>query len=166
MSIIKSFLKEVGQVIVGSIASLRAIIFSVVIADMGRGVRIGSNFHISNPSKIFIGDKVFIGYNCGIGGKGKIIIGKNVCIGSNVNIISSNHNYADFSRHILDQGHTSKEVIIGDNVWIGSNSVILPGIHVGKFSVVGAGSVVTKNVPPYTVVAGNPAKKIKSTRAG
>ena len=92
----------------------------------------------------------------------KIIIGDDVLLGQGVHIYVNNHKYNDVSKKIIDQGYfPSESVIIEDNVWIGACSIILPGVKVGKHSVVAAGSVVTKDVLPYTVVGGNPAKIIK-----
>ena len=81
--------------------------------------------------------------------------------GSNVVLRSSNHHFRK-GVNIKDQGHQPGTIKIGDNVWIGSNSVILPGVCVESCSVIGAGSVVTKNVVSYSVVAGNPAVVIKT----
>ena len=72
-----------------------------------------------------------------------------------------NHNYNDCTRTIKDQGISSKTIVIEDDVWIGANTVITAGVHIGQHVVVGAGSVVTKDVPEYSIVAGCPAKVIK-----
>ena len=83
-------------------------------------------------------------------------------IGNNVNL--SGFSFYISQGHDVDDpfGHTKLDpIIIDDNVWIATNSTIMPGVHVGKGAVVAAGSVVTKNVLPYSVVAGNPAKEIK-----
>ena len=72
-----------------------------------------------------------------------------------------NHNYQDKSKLIRNQGSDIKPVIIEDNVWIAARSIILPGVEIGKGSVIGAGSVVTRSIPPFSVVVGNPAKLIK-----
>ncbi len=111
---------------------------------------------------IIIGDDVGISTNvmviadCG----GTIKIGNHVLIASNVVIRAANHNYKKRSELIKNQGHTSGTIIIGDDVWIGSNAVILPNVNIGNGVVVAAGAVVTKDVDPYSVVAGVPAKKI------
>ena len=116
----------------------------------------------SESGKIRIGDFFSIGVNSQIDaeGGGDIQIGNSVLIGSNVVLRASNHQYkAEIS--IREQGHLPGTISIGDDVWIGSNSVILPGVCIESHSVIGAGSVVTKNVAAYTVVAGNPAREIK-----
>ena len=93
-------------------------------------------------------------------GIGKISIGKNVLIGPNVVIRSSNHNYAEINVPIINQGMTKGEIIIEDNVWISSNCVILPNCTIGEGAIVAAGAVVTKDIEPYSIVGGIPAKKI------
>jgi acetyltransferase-like isoleucine patch superfamily enzyme len=99
-------------------------------------------------------------------GLGNTLIGP-VCIGNNVNIAQNvvisglNHNYENISETIIQQGVTTQPVIIEDDVWIGANSVVLSGIHIHKHCVIGAGSIVTKNIPDYCVAVGNPAKIIK-----
>lgn len=111
-----------------------------------------------------VGD-LFIGNNSRIGLGNTIIgpvrIGNEVCIGQNVTISGLNHNYLDINRTIDSQGVSTSPIVIEDDVWIGANSVILAGSNIGKHSVIGAGSIVNRSVPPFTVVAGNPAKIIK-----
>lgn len=87
---------------------------------------------------------------------GKIKIGKGTFIAPNVGIITSNHDINDLSKH-----QNGKDVVINEDCWIGMNSVILPGVILGKHTIVGAGSVVTKSFDGNCVIAGNPAKKIK-----
>lgn len=107
---------------------------------------------------IHIGKKVFINSGCKFQDQGGIFIGDGVLIGHNVVIATLNHDLHPEKR----QGMHPKPVKIGRNVWIGSNSTILPGVTVGDNAVIGAGSVVTRDVPENMVVAGNPAKVIKS----
>jgi acetyltransferase-like isoleucine patch superfamily enzyme len=111
-----------------------------------------------------VGD-LFIGNNSRIGISNTIIgpvtIGNKVNIGQNVLISGLNHTYEDVTKAIADQGVSTAAVTIADDVWIGGNVVILAGISIGEHAVIGAGSVVTKDVPPYSVVVGNPAKIVK-----
>jgi acetyltransferase-like isoleucine patch superfamily enzyme len=88
----------------------------------------------------------------------KVFIGSDTMIGYNTVIHTSTHDYNNYPKwlHRID-----RPVRIGNNVWIGFNVSILPGLIIGDHSVIGAGSVVTKNVPPYAIVAGNPAKVVK-----
>ena len=119
------------------------------------------------PNAIFsylnIGDNTYIGeFNNIRAAGGYIEIGNNCLISQHISIVASGHNY-DKKSLISKQGwNTNKRnVIIKDDVWIGANSVILPGCIIETGAVIGAGSIVTKNVPPYAIVAGNPAKIIK-----
>lgn len=109
-----------------------------------------------------VGDNSSIGHLSYIGCSGYIEIGKNVMMSPRVSIYSENHNFEDIDIAMKDQGVTRSFVKIEDDCWIASNSIILAGVTVGKGSVVAAGSVVTKDVPSYSIVGGNPAKVIKS----
>lgn len=108
---------------------------------------------------------VTIGSNCmiGIGNvlTGPVTIGNNVITAQHVGISGLNHGYTDVDVPIRNQKCNIAEVIIEDDCWIGTNVVITSGVTIGKHAVVAGGSVVTKNVPPFTIVAGNPAKIIK-----
>ncbi|MHC4757060.1 MAG: acyltransferase [Planctomycetota bacterium] len=92
-----------------------------------------------------------------INAKNGIVFGKNLRVGPGVTIISANHNFQDFDKH-----DSSDPIEIGDNCWIGANAVILPGATLGEHVVVGAGSVVTKSFSKNVVIAGIPAKIIRS----
>ena len=89
-------------------------------------------------------------------------IGKNVLIAGRVYITDHNHRFSDIDKPILSQGiEPGGKVIIGDNAWLGEGCVILPGITIGSHAIIGANAVVTRDIPPYTVVVGNPARAIK-----
>lgn len=89
-------------------------------------------------------------------------LGKCVLIGPNVYISDQNHTYSDISVPIMQQGYTTKGPLsIGDNTWIGTHACIIGNITIGKGCVIGANSVVTKDVPDYSVVVGNPGKIVK-----
>lgn len=111
-----------------------------------------------------VGD-VFIGANSrvGIGSIliGPVTIGKQVIIAQHVVISGLNHGYQDINIPIRLQPVSILPVVIEDECWLGSNAVVTAGVHIGRHSIVAAGSVVTKNVPAYSVVAGNPARIIK-----
>lgn len=92
---------------------------------------------------------------------GPVSVGNHVMLAQNVVVSGLNHSYQDIHTPISLQPVSTSPIIIEDECWIGANSVITAGVTVGKHSVVAGGSVVTKNVPPYSVVAGNPAKVIK-----
>ncbi len=119
-------------------------------------------------SKIFIGKNVIIRPNTMLfadpreGDMGSIIINDDAMIGSGVHIYVSNHRYDIEDTNIINQGHfPPKTVVLEEGCWVGANSLILPGVTIGKNSVIGAGSVVTKDVPSKVIFAGNPAKLIK-----
>ena len=139
---------------------------------LGNRVTIGK-YAIIRPSNIYggpIGEGITMGDNSNIGPynyigcSGKITIGNNVMLAPRVSIYAENHVFDHPEILIRDQGVEKKEVIIEDDCWIAANSILLAGVTIGKGSVVAAGSVVTENVPPYSVVAGVPAKWIKSRK--
>lgn len=116
-------------------------------------------FYCDYGFNIEVGRNLFINYNCTILDVAKVNIGDNVLIAPNVSIYTAGHPlHADTRKTGYEYGIP---VTIGDNVWIGGNSIIMPGVTVGCNSVIGAGSVVTKDVPDWTVVAGNPARVIR-----
>lgn len=116
-------------------------------------IKIGNNVVI-RPNSVLIATE-----------KGKIEIENNVLIGTGVHIYVSNHEFTDITKPIYSQGHSSeKSVVLKEGCWIGANAVILPGVSIGINAVVGAGSIVTRNVEDFTVVAGNPARIIKTLK--
>ncbi len=139
-----------------------------------KNIRISSNSYFGLNCKIYACESSFveIGGNASFNsnvminarGIGKISIGKNVLIGPNVVLRSNNHKYGDPNLPIINQGMTNGEIIIGDNVWISSNCVILPNCIIGEGSIVAAGAVVTKDIEPYSIFGGIPAKKIGSRK--
>ena len=117
--------------------------------------------HIDSPSKLTIGNNVSINRGCIINAGGDVSVLDDVLIGPEVIIYSQNHIYKNLEKKISEQGYLTSSVLICDNVWIGARSIILPGVKIGSNSIIGAGSVVTKDVPSNCVYAGNPAKLIK-----
>jgi acetyltransferase-like isoleucine patch superfamily enzyme len=124
---------------------------------------LGSENHgVKDKPQFIIGNNVHVGHDFFVGCQKRIIIENNVLISSRVFMSDSIHDYRNINRPVLDQPMTAGEAVtIKENAFIGVNACILPGVCVGKNSVVAAGAVVTKNVPPYSVVAGNPAVVIK-----
>ncbi|OQV19769.1 putative maltose O-acetyltransferase [Hypsibius exemplaris] len=129
-----------------------------LLGTKGKGVWIEPPFNCEYGSNLHLGDATYLNFNCLILDDMPVRIGARCFLAPNVSIYTATHPIEPRARSISEY---SKPVTIGDDCWIGGCSVILPGVTIGDCSVVGAGSVVTKNVPPYTVVAGNPAKKIK-----
>jgi acetyltransferase-like isoleucine patch superfamily enzyme len=109
-----------------------------------------------------IGDNSAIGAYSFIGAQGGVRIGENVIVGPRVNFHSENHRYDRFDAPIRTQGETRKGIIVGDDCWIGAGCIIVDGVQIGNGCVVAAGSVVTKDIPAFSVIAGVPAKVIKN----
>lgn len=129
----------------------------------------GINNYICNgvqffrPEKISFGDHVWIGNNVKIDGLGGVQIGSGCILARDIEIISSNHYFQgeDLMEIPYDKRFISKPITIQENVWIGLRTVILPGVTIGEGAVIGACSVVTKDIPPLAIVGGNPAKVIR-----
>jgi acetyltransferase-like isoleucine patch superfamily enzyme len=111
---------------------------------------------------IVFGDNCSINPYCVIYGHGGLKIGNNVRIASHTSIIPSNHNFSKLDSLIKDQGETKLGISISDDVWIGSGVRVLDGVNIGKGAIIGAGSVVTKDVVDFSVNVGVPSKKVKS----
>ena len=139
------------KIIVGERVSIGK--FAIIRPTNGYGGEIGEGLKIGNNSNI--------GPYCYIGCSGYIEIGNNVLISPRVSIYAENHVFDRVDITIKAQGVHKQFVKIEDDCWIAANSIILAGVTIGKGSVVAAGSVVIKDVPPYSVVAGIPAKIIK-----
>ena len=114
-------------------------------------------FYIDYGKPVSIGEDCFIQQCCTFFGRCGITIGNGVFIGPKVNLITINHDTDPENRSAT----YGKPIVIEDKVWIGINSTVLPGVRIGYGSIIGANSVVTKDVPPMTIVAGNPARVIK-----
>ncbi len=151
--------------------------------SVGRNVIIEEGVLVFNPKNIALGDNVYIGHYtilkgyhknvmsignntwigqmCFLHSAGGIQIGKSVGIGPGVKILTSVHGEGPLSGPLIDNQLEFGEVVIEDGCDIGIGAIILPGVHVGRGSLVGAGSVVTKDIPPYSVAVGVPARVIR-----
>jgi acetyltransferase-like isoleucine patch superfamily enzyme len=118
----------------------------------------------ADGGKIIIADNVAfnVGVNLNAAVGGIIDIGANSLIGPGVMMRTADHVFSDPNSLIRKQGHSPKDIIIEDNCWLGANVIVIGGVRIGKGSVIGAGSIVTKNIPPMSVAVGVPAKIIKS----
>lgn len=124
------------------------------------GVVLNPPFYCDYGKHIETGKDLYINYNCTILDVAKVVIGDHCLLGPNVAIYTAGHPIHPEARNSgFEYG---KPVTIGDNVWIGGNSVILPGVRIGANSVIGAGSVVSRDVPAWSVAAGNPCRVIRS----
>jgi acetyltransferase-like isoleucine patch superfamily enzyme len=143
----------------------------VYLHALPNGIEIGDSTYIMHHAELHVYNfrkiphsGIKIGKDCLISefnilrGQGGITIGDNVYTSPFVQMVAVNHVYTDSSRPIIEQGITAQGIIVEDNVWIGSGAIILDGVRVGRGSVVAAGAVVTKDVPPRTVVGGIPAR--------
>jgi len=116
---------------------------------------------LSYGGKIQIGDFCTVNPFCILYGHGGLRIGNGVRIAASTIIIPANHRFDDIDKFIFQQDETRQGIVIEDDVWIGAGTKILDGVRIGQGSVIGAGSVVTKNIENFTVVAGNPARIIR-----
>jgi acetyltransferase-like isoleucine patch superfamily enzyme len=128
----------------------------------GKNMRFGKGGVFLRPDEIEFGDNVFIGRNFHISAR-NLTFGSNIMIGPNLVIECDNHTFnkvGDIMFEVRKERQIGKTIIEND-VWIGANVIILPDVKISEGSVIGAGSVVTKSIAPYTVAVGNPAKPIK-----
>lgn len=128
---------------------------------IGRRVVYYPGIWINPASNLHIGDDVDLAKGVLITTKGRVEIGSRTLIGYRTQIISANHDVPEDRGRIFGSGHKLKKIVIGADVWIGANCVVLPGVTIGEGAVIAAGSVVTKNVDPFAIVGGVPAKLIK-----
>lgn len=136
---------------------LREIIGRLIGKKVDDTFRLFPPFYTDFGKNITIGKDVFINSGCHFQDQGGIEIGNGVLIGHSVVLATINHDLAPNQNR---KNHYAP-IKIGNNVWIGSNATVLPGVTIGEWSVVAAGAVVSKDVPPYTVVGGVPAKVLK-----
>lgn len=145
---------------VGIGSYMRNLFLSETLPNCGRNLFVHPLVYFYYPKNIQLGENVFINRGALFMAPVKIIIGNNVLIGPYSLFNSGSHLYASRNTLIDNQGHKYGEIIIEDDVWIGGHASILPGVKISKGSVIAAGAVVNKSVPPYTVVGGIPARKI------
>jgi acetyltransferase-like isoleucine patch superfamily enzyme len=144
--------------IVGKIPlqTLRRSYLKLYLPDFGAGTSVQSGCRFLNGRKVHFGKRNVINFNCLFDGrKFQIQTGDDVSIGPEATILTLGHDPQ--SPDFADRGG---EVLIGNRVWIAYRAIILPGVTIGDGAIVGAGAVATKNVEPYAIVAGNPARKI------
>jgi acetyltransferase-like isoleucine patch superfamily enzyme len=157
-----------------------------------QGVRFGRNLRAEGSLEVAKGDRITIGDNAKLGkdiylgafSSGELVIGSNTYVGRYTIILSHksvrigddcliapgchitdvNHGFRDPDKLIRQQEYPSREIVIEDDVWLGTGVSILPGVRIGKGSVIGARSVVTKDIPPYSIAVGVPAKVIQKRK--
>jgi acetyltransferase-like isoleucine patch superfamily enzyme len=151
-------LKELNTLVTDDLAKIRAIFSRLVGKKVDESFVILPPFYTDFGENIQIGKNVFVNHACTFMDRGGITLEDNVLIGPKVNLITTNHPLDPTQRRAT----VSHPIVIGKNVWVGANTTILAGVTVGENSVIAAGAVVTKDVPPNTIVGGVPAKIIKS----
>ena len=146
---------------------LKAKLLRLLGFNVSNRARIVSSVKFLGIENISIGDDTFIGHNTFISGShnSSVTIGSYCDISSGVTIVTGTHKIDVEGKHIAGKG-LSKNIIIQNGTWIGINATILPGVTIGEKSIVAAGSVVTKDVPSYVMVAGNPAIVKKYLKGG
>lgn len=143
---------------------IRAAVVAPLFAEVGRNVNVEHGASFGRGDKIRLGDRSGIGINARL--DGPVRIGKDVMMGPEVMIYAHGHVFSDLSKPMIEQGISEpSEVVIDDDVWIGARAILLPGVTIGKGSIVAAAAVVTKSIPPYSVAAGNPACVVKNRMA-
>jgi len=147
----------------GLFNSIRSALCRQLFKSVGKDVRVESKAYFGTGVGISLGSYSGLGVNCQL--HGEVEIGDHVMMGPDVMIWTRNHCTSRIDIPMCQQGVCSEEkVVIGNDVWIGARVIILPGVTIGSGSIVAAGSVVTKNVPEYSVVAGNPAQLIRERK--
>lgn len=141
--------------------ALRYILLKSIAKKCGDNVSIHPDCYIFAADNLEIGDNVSIHPMCYIDATGGIEIGDDVSIAHAVSILSSSHNYESHDMPIKDQGCEYKKTVIGNNVWLGAKATIMYGKRIGDGAIVGANSVVTRDIDGNSIVAGSPAKVIK-----
>ena len=122
---------------------------------------LSQNFDIEVKGNLSIGSRNYFNKKLKIVCFEKIVIGDDCIIADSVHFYDHDHNYRDLKQLIRQQGYTTKPIKVGNNVWIGAKATILKGVTINDGTVIGAGSIVTKDVPANAIVAGNPARIVK-----
>ncbi len=132
---------------------------------LGQGVHVVSCGSYYHSSGIKIGKNSLVGpYTC-IEGPGKVEIGSDCMLASHIGIYANNHSFDSIEKPMKEQALTCKGITIGDDCWLGSGVKVLDGVAIGKGSVIGAGAVVNRDIPPYSIAVGVPAKVIRKRTA-
>lgn len=144
--------------------ALRRVLLGMIADDVGNRIIVKKNAYIGTGKGLRVGDHSQLGENCRIGPD--VIIGSDVLMNPDVVIMTTSHAFENPEIPIRLQGASAIQPIhIGDDVWIGTRAVILPGVTVGRGAIIGAGSIVTKDIPPYAIAGGSPAKVIRQRGA-
>lgn len=162
---IAKVLYKIRHLFIGGGNKIVSYCFKLLFAKCGHNVHFSPLNSQFSYLTISIGSDVYIGPNARFSAIKGLTIGNKVTFGPGVTIMGDNHNFKEIGKYIFDN-HTKRPdddmpVRIDDDVWIGCNAIILKGVRINQGAIVGAGAVVTKDVPAYAIVAGNPAKVVK-----
>ncbi|MGM9509374.1 sugar O-acetyltransferase [Larkinella sp. GY13] len=139
---------------------LREEILGILLGSFGKNPDIQPPFYCDYGAYIHLGDTVFINYNCTILDYCPVTIGNNVLIGPNVSLYAASHPL--LASHRIQKGSDiAKPITIGHNVWLAGNVVVCPGVTIGDNTTIGAGSIVTRDIPANVFAAGNPCRVIR-----
>ncbi|OIQ69495.1 galactoside O-acetyltransferase [mine drainage metagenome] len=139
---------------------LRKRLVGRIFRHCGNDVIVKHGAYFGTGTGIEIGHRSQLGHNCRIGHG--VVIGDDVIMGPHIDIMTNAHAYDDPARPIYQQGQLPlRPVIIGNDVWLGSRAIVMPGIHIHEGAVIGACAVVTRDIPPYAVAVGAPARVIR-----
>jgi acetyltransferase-like isoleucine patch superfamily enzyme len=139
---------------------LRMIFVRRMLGACGKHPVFHTNVRITSPKKLKIGDRCAFGQGTFLTCGGGITMGNDVATGPDAKIWSVNHIFEDPDVPWMKQGFEHKEVIIEDDVWIGASTFVKPGVRIGKGAIISAGTILSKSVPPFAIVAGNPGRVV------
>jgi len=144
----------------GWTGALRRAVCRGLFRSCGQKVNIEHGAYFGDGSLVDIGDRSGLGVDCQI--YGRVTLGRDVMMGPEVILLTRNHGFARIDLPMMDQPDSEeKPIVIGDDVWIGTRAILLPGVTIGQGAIVGAGAVVTSDVPPRAIVGGNPARILR-----
>ncbi|MFF4154026.1 sugar O-acetyltransferase [Streptomyces sp. NPDC001651] len=135
-------------------------ILAELLGSLGEGVQVRPPLYVDYGSNITIGARTFVNYNLTALDVAAVTIGEDCQIGPGVQLLTPTHPLEPGPRR--DKLEAARPIVIGDNVWLGGGAIVLPGVTIGVNSVIGAGAVVTKDVPPNVVAVGNPARPVRT----
>ena len=144
----------------GWCVALRGWLYRPFFASVGKHLRVHDNVLIKYPDEITLGDHVTVNPGCILAGKGGLAIGSEAMIGAGTKIVTTSHVSASTEIPMRQQGMVTSPVVIADDVWFGFDVKVLPGATIGRGAIIGAGAVVTGEIPAWSVAAGVPARVV------